>query len=482
MTANVILLNPPQCHFSKCGISSFPLGLAYIASNLLEERFKVSILDCYLEGRTQFTQLDNQLYRIGLSDEEINQRIKEVRPDVVGISIPFSTQYYSALDLAKLIRNTFPQIPLVAGGAHVSAAPESLNKSEFDYLIVGEGEKAFAELVVNLVNGNCTDLAFPNIYSRDQNRNFITHSPSTYISDIDSLPFPAYHLLPLKKAWSKRVPYANILATRGCPHNCNFCSIHSVMGKTLRKRSVENIIEEIVLLYEKHGVREVFFEDDNLTASISWAKELFYRISRQNIDIEIGVRNGIRADRIDKELLQLMKKAGCSRVCFAPESGDQHILDKIIGKNLELAEVEKAVVLASGVGLNVTCFFVIGLPDETKDDIQKTIDFARKLKILGCDSIDINCATPYPGTRLYNECRKRGYISDELDYSQLHTGVAVISTPNFTAKEITSLRLEAMQNLKENFAEKTKRMTRSFFDQPSLFIKKRIRGFLHRIF
>jgi len=482
MTANVILLNPPLFHFSKCGISSFPLGLAYIASNLIKEGFNVSILDCYLEGRTQSIQLDDELYRIGLSDEEINQRIKEFSPDVVGISIPFSTQFDSALDLAKLIRNTFPQIPLVAGGTHVSAAPESLNDSEFDYLIVGEGEKAFAKLVINLGNGNCSKPSLPNIYSRDQNRNFITHLPSTYISDIDSLPFPAYHLLPLRKAWSKRVPYANVLATRGCPHNCNFCSIHSVMGKILRKRSIEKIIEEIVLLFHKYGVREVFFEDDNLTASISWAKELFYRISRQNINIEIGVRNGIRADRIDKELLHLMKEAGCSRVCFAPESGNQHILDNIIGKNLKLAEVERAVELASAVGLNVTCFFVIGLPDETKDDIQKTIDFARKLRRLGCDSIDINCATPYPGTRLYSECKNRGYISDELDYTQLHTGVAVISTPNFTAKEITSLRLEAMQNLKENFVEKTKRVTRSFFDQPSLFLRKRIRGSFHRIF
>jgi radical SAM superfamily enzyme YgiQ (UPF0313 family) len=253
------------------------------------------------------------------------------------------------------------------------------------------------------------------------------------------------------------------------------------MGKSLRKRSIQNIIEEIAFLYYKHGVREVFFEDDNLTASMSWAKELFHRLSRQNIDIEIGVRNGIRADRIDRELLQLMKKAGCSRVCFAPESGNQLILDNIIGKKLELAEVEKAVVLARAVGLNVTCFFVIGLPDETKDDIQKTIDFAYKLRRLGCDSIDINCATPYPGTRLYSECRNRGYISDELDYSQLHTGIAVISTPNFTAKEITSLRSEAMQNLKENLIEKTRRVTLSFFDQPFSFCRKRIRGFFHRI-
>ena len=251
------------------------------------------------------------------------------------------------------------------------------------------------------------------------------------------------------------------------------------MGKILRKRSVENIIGEITLLYHKYGVREIFFEDDNLTSDMTWAKELFYSLSQQRIDIEIGVRNGIRADRVDKELLNLMKIAGCSRICFAPESGNQQTLDKIIDKRLKLEEIENAVMLARSTGLNVTCFFVIGLPGETKEDIQNTIKFAKHLRELGCDSVDINCATPYPGTRLYAECIKLGYIKENIDYSQLHTGIATVSTLEFSAAEVTSLRIQALKELNENINERMNRLARAFVQKPRLFAKRKLRRYYH---
>jgi radical SAM superfamily enzyme YgiQ (UPF0313 family) len=446
---------------------------------LRNEGFRVSVLDCYLEKSSQYIQIDRGLYRIGLSDEEISRRIKKFGPDVIGISISFSKQFRSTINLVQSIRNLFPQIPIVAGGAHVSAAPESLNDSEFDYLIIGEGEKAFPELVLHLSGNAGPDAAVPGVFYRDYNHIFTTSLPCKFIADLDNLPFPAYDLMPLTKAWSKRVPYANIIATRGCPHNCSFCSIHPVMGRSLRRRSIENIISEIELLYNKYAVREVFFEDDNLTSNTAWAKELFHNLSRLRMGIEIGVRNGIRADRIDKELLELMHKAGCSRVCFAPESGSQRVLNEVIGKNLELAKVEEAVILARSVGLNVTCFFVVGLPGESKDDIQKTIDFATKLRRLGCDSIDINCATPYPGTRLCSECATKNYINEKLDHSRLHSGISVISTPEFTADEISLYRHEAMRNLKESLFEKIKRGILSFIKQPLLFIKRKMRRYFY---
>jgi len=478
----VLLLQPPQIHTSKHGVSSFPLGLGYIAANLVKEGFQVSILDCFLEKRKRSFHLRNGLYRIGLSDKEISQRIQEFHPDAIGISIAFSRQFQAAVNLALLVRHMYPQIPIVAGGAHVSAAPESLQESEFDYLIVGEGEKAFPELLYHLGRSNGFDPDLPGVFYRDQNRNLTPALPSRFISDLDSLHFPAYELIPLKKAWRKRVPYANILATRGCPHNCNFCSIHFTMGTSIRRRSIQNIIDEITLLHRKYGVKEIFFEDDNLTSNINWAKQLFYSISQLHLDIEIGVRNGIRADKIDKELLELMKEAGCSRVSFAPESGSQRTLDNIIGKRLKLENVEEAVVLARSVGLMITCFFVIGLPGETKKDFQETIAFARKLRRLGCDSIDINCATPYPGTRLYSECMSKGYINQKLDYSQLHTGTSVISTPDFTANDVRSIRLEAMKELKESFSAKIKRGILCFIRQPISFLKKKIRRYFYGMF
>jgi magnesium-protoporphyrin IX monomethyl ester (oxidative) cyclase len=449
--------------------------LAYIASSLVKEKFQVSILDCFLEKRMQSVSIGKGLFRIGLSDVELAGRIKEMSPDVIGISIGFSRQFQSAINVASLVRYICGRIPIVAGGAHVSAAPESLNESDFDYLVVGEGERSFPKLLHAIDRNHGSELAVPGIFHRDQNHIFRASLPPEFIPDLDSLPFPAYDLLPLRKAWRKRVPYANIMATRGCPHNCSFCSIHSVMGRRIRRRSIENVISEIELLVYKFDVREVFFEDDNLTSKMTWAKQLFQRLSHLKVDIEIGVRNGIRADKVDRELLDLMRKAGCARVCFAPESGSQDTLDNIIGKGLKLEDVEKAVKLAHSIGLNVTCFFVIGLPGETKTDIQRTIDFGRKLRRLGCDSVDINCATPYPGTRLYAECISKGFVDEKTDYSRLHTWESIISTRDFSAKEVTLLRSEAMKDLKESFEEKVERGLNRFIHQPMLFTKRKIR-------
>ena len=470
----ILLIQPPQIHTFPYGVDSFSLGLAYIASSLRKEGLLVSFLDCFLGNRRRSICLGNELYRIGMSDQEIIARIKKVDPDFIGINIGFSRQYRSAVNIASLIRANFKNIAIIAGGSHVSADPESLNKSDFDYLVVGEGERSLPKLLYSIGKPSGAGSDVPGVYYRDRHRRFKASLPPEWITNLDELPFPAYDILPLNKVWEKRVPYANIIATRGCPHRCCFCSIHSVMGRKIRRRSIENVLSEIDLLVNKYGVREIYFEDDNLTSNMAWSKELFDRLAGLSCNIEIGVRNGIRADRVDKELLYLMQKAGCARVCFAPESGKQEVLDNIIGKRLMLQDVEDAVRLAYLVGLNVTCFFVVGLPGETIEDIHETIDFARKLRRIGCDTVDINCATPYPGTALYSKCIKEGLIKKDVDYARLHTWESIISTDEFTAEQVMSMRLNAMKDLSESFAERLRRGVKSFFSQPRIFTQRKL--------
>lgn len=421
------------------------------------------------------------LYRIGLSDQQICAQVEEFNPDFVGISIGFSRQYQIAVHVASLIGSNFNETVIIAGGAHVSADPESLNKTDFDYLVVGEGEISLPKLIHAIEEKPGTNPSVAGAYFRDQNYTFMPSLSVELVSNLDELPFPAYDLLHLEKAWEKRVPYANIMATRGCPHKCCFCSIHSVMGRKIRRRSIENIISEIKLVVHKYSVREIFFEDDNLTSNMSWAKKLFKCLASLKLNIEIGVRNGIRADRADKELLNLMKKAGCSRVCFAPESGSQKTLDNIIGKRLRLEEVEKNVREAHSVGLYVTCFFVIGFPGETLSDMHQTIGFAKKLRKIGCDTVDINCATPYPGTSLYSKCMKEDLIDKKIDYATLHTWESIISTVDFKPEQVMLLRKEAMRNLSENYADKLRRGLRAFVGQPLLYAKRKIRRLMASI-
>ncbi len=435
----------------------------------------MSFLDCFLEKRNQFVSTGKGLYRIGMSNQEILDQVKKNNPDFIGINIGFSRQYQSAINIASLIRKNFGNIMLIAGGPHVSADPESHKKSDYDYLVVGEGEKVLPDLLRSIREKNADDPGIPGVYYRDRVHNFKLSKPAELILNLNALPFPAYDLLPLKKAWRKRIPYANIIATRGCPHGCCFCSIHSVMGKKVRRRSIESVVSEVNLLVHKYGVKEIFFEDDNLTSNMNWAKELFDRLASLSHNVEIGVRNGIRADRVDRELLYLMQKAGCSRVCFAPESGKQEVLDTIIGKRLMLHDVENAVRLARLVGLNVSCFFVIGFPGETIIDIHETINFARKLRRIGCDTVDINCATPYPGTLLYLKCIEEGLIPGDIDFARFHTHVSMISTEEFTPEQVMSLRIEAMKELSENFFEKLRRGVKNFNLNPVLFTHRKIR-------
>lgn len=477
----VLLIEPPQVHTLSQGGSSFSLGLAYIASSLRNEGFKVSLLHCFLEGREQFVHIGKGLYRIGLSDQQICAQVEKLNPDFIGISIGISRQYEVAVHVASLIGSNFNETVIIAGGAHVSADPKSLNKTDFDYLVVGEGEISFPKLIHAIEEKPGTNPSVAGTYFRDQNHTFTPSLPVELVSNLDKLPFPAFDLLHLEKAWEKQVPYANIMATRGCPHKCCFCSIHSVMGRKIRRRSIENIISEIKLLVHKYGVREIFFIDDNLTSNMSWAKKLFKCLASLKLNIEIGVRNGIRADRIDKELLSLMKKAGCSRISFAPESGSQKTLDNIIGKRLRLEKVEKAVREAHSVGLYVTCLFVIGFPGETISDMQQTIGFAKELRKIGCDTVDINCATPYPGTFLYSKCMEEGLINKNIDYARLHIGESMISTADFKPEQVMSLRKEAMRDLSENYANKLKRGLRAFVGQPLLYTQRKIRRLMASI-
>lgn len=472
----VLLLQPYKIVNAPIGGPSYPLGQAYIAAGLIKSGINVNILDCYLENSSLVSYDNNtHLHRIGLSDDDIQNIVTNLNPDIVGISINFSIHLKASLAIASLLKSKNDKLIIAAGGAHVSAVPESLNDSDFDFLVVGEGEEIFPKLVNSLCRNPRDFESLPGVYYRDSNGNFITNIPREFIKNLDDIPFPAYNLMPFKKIWTHKIPYANIIATRGCPYNCGFCSIHAVMGRNHRRRSIENILYEIKILVNKYGVKEIFFEDDNVTVNLDWAKQLFEKISQQPYKIELGFRNGIRADRVDKELLVLMHRAGCARVCFAPESGSQPVLNSIIDKSIRLEDVENSVIMARYAGLNVTCFFVIGIPGETKQDIQKTVQYADKLRKLGCDAVDINCFVPYPGTRLYRHCLEKGIINDNLDWSKLHTHESIINTEEFSARDIMMIQGEAMSRLQETKAEKYIRGIKNLWAFPLEYSLRKLR-------
>lgn len=422
---------------------SFHLGIAYIAALLRSKGLEVKILDSYAEDRMQLrSSSDQHWHEYGMSDEDIVRAIGDYAPDMIGMTIPFSCQHYLAMQIARCIKAQFPQLILVVGGNHVTAVPQDIDRSVIDYLILGEGEYALLSLIQSLNNGQAVDERV-GIMQHDSQE--CIHSK--HIDDLDALPFPALDLLPLEKLWKTGRRWINMVATRGCVYSCNFCSIHTIMGHRIRRRSVENVIAEIEHWKRLYKIQEIYFEDDNLTANKKWAKQLFSEIARRKFNIRFYARNGIRADSIDKELLVLMKAAGFQDFMIAPESGSQETLDTIIGKKMKLEDCTRAVKLAHEVNLGVNLFFVIGFPGETWQQIDATISYARYLKSLGANGVWISMASPYPGTRLFQQCMENDFIPKDYDYRRCRTADYQIANPNYTAAELKAYRNQAMLSL-----------------------------------
>lgn len=475
MIKRVLLIQPPYTilkHEPKG--SQAPLGLAYIAA-VLEKNYEVAILDAVAEGFNT-ESFSSGLLTYGLTDKEIAQRIRDYAPDMVGVSCLFSTQLANAHRLCEIVKKINPGITTVMGGAHPSALPaKTLEDENIDYVIIGEGDFALAELIERLnAPMSLTDMdgiAFRSFGKIEVN------PKAKYIENLDTLPFPARHLLPMDKYFSInrphgttsiRSPNTSIITSRGCPAKCVFCSIHSVWGDKFRARSPQNVLEEIEQLIRGYGIRELQFEDDNLTFNASRAKSIFREIKDAGFDIAWTTPNGVAAYALDDEMLELMKKSGCYRICLAVESGNEEVLHKIIRKPLKLSIIKPLIKKANELEIKVDAFFVVGFPGETKEQMSDTFNFANGI---GAENVNFFMATPYPGTKLYEICKERGYLSENFSYEGLRVGQSSICTPEFTAAELE--RIVAREALK--FRLKQLRKPSVFFDRviKRLFIDPR---------
>ena len=448
---------------------AFNLGLAYLAGGLRHNRIQVRILDCLVEDPQHIRSAETQWCEVGLSDQDILQRIREFEPGLIGLSIPFSYQHEMAMKLARTIKSAFPEVLLAAGGNHVTAVPEKMDRSSIDYLILGEGEQALLQLIEALNQAQPVE-GIPGIVTRDTS----TFRRAPFIQDLDALPFPAIDLLPLQKLWGGGPRWINMVATRGCVYDCVFCSIHTIMGYTIRRRSVANVVAEIERWHRLYQIQEIYFEDDNLTTNRAWAKELFREIAKRRFGIRLYARNGLRADSIDAELLQLMKAAGYQDFAIAPESGSQETLDKIIGKKMKLEDAAAAVKLARAHHIHTSAFFVIGFPQEGPAEIETTLAYARTLQQLGCAGFWFSLASPYPGTRLFDECLANGSITQEFDYRRLRTAKTVIRHKDYSFDELEAIRTRVMNELSpvSSRSEKMKKSLSFLVHDPAFFLSK----------
>jgi len=414
---NVLLISPPTTSAVKSvvGVTGPPLGLAYLASMIREEH-DVRIVDSLAEN---------------FSHEDVEKVIKRYDPDVIGITSTTS-MIPDAYVIAEVAKRYNENVKIVMGGPHVTFLPERTFKEcpYIDFIVRGEGEITFKELIDALEkNRDPSNILGLSINMGNKVKN---NPPRPLIKDIDVIPTPSYDLLPMEKYQADGVRFGTVITSRGCPFNCAFCSSSLQFGKRWRGHSDSRVIEELRYLYEKYGIREIEFLDDTFTLNRKRAVRIAKRIREEGLDISWS--SSSRVDTFTDELAHAMKKGGCHTIFFGIESGSQKTLD-FIGKGITPEQSISAVKKAKKHEIRALGAFVIGFPEETKEDIEKTIKFSKKV---GVDFAQFTIATPYPGTRLWKYALARKLILT-FNWRKYTTLDPVMKLKNFTAQQITKL-------------------------------------------
>jgi len=457
----ILLINPSRTYYqgSKGARAGLPLGLLYLAAVLEKNDYQPRVFDCLNAPQSRLMTGEGKIIH-GLTDDIILETIKKEKPHVVGITNPFTAQIENAIHIADLVKRVDKGIVTVIGGPHVSVQSKGLleKNKNIDIGVRGEGEFTFLEIIRRIDRGlPITEVA--NIAYRNERREVIENEFKGFIKNLDELPYPAYHLIDLEKYFNLLrqglAPRPTIhqrsismITSRGCPFNCVFCSIHLHMGRFFRAHSSDYVIRHIKYVVDKYRIKHVSFEDDNFTLDMDRCKKILRGIINNRIDITWDTPNGIRADRIDEELVSLMKKSGCLELIFGIESGSQRILDEIIDKNLKLDKVIRAIQLCQEYKIKTKAFFVIGFPGETKKEIIKTRDFALDLYKKYKVEPGLLIATPLIGTRLYKICKSKGYLIKEPDPKSLSIatqfyGQGLIKTQEFDPIYLKKVATEA---------------------------------------
>lgn len=436
----VLLVNPHETEQS--GFTNPPLGLLYIAGTLLKHGFDVKVVDGCLEGKAA-----------------VKRAIEDFHPELVGITC-LTPGRKKALEVAQMAKNYNPNIKVVMGGVHPTIMYRQMleNYPFIDYIVMGEGEETCLEIAQEKELSKIKGLVY-------KEKGMIVKTPARkYIENLDDLPFPAWHLVDLKKypARGKGVikginlakeTRVSVIFSRGCTGHCNFCSTWWIW-KGWRHRSAKNMVDELELLYINFGIRHFCFADDTLTVDRKAIIEFCDEIILRNLIIAFHATT--RTDCVDEVVLRKLKDAGCYKISFGIETGSQLLLERM-GKENDIETSEKAIKLCKRLGLQVTALMIIGNVGETAETISDTINFLKRTKPdeIGC----VGGLWILPGTKLYYECKRRGFVDDDFWLSDKPYKVYTLE---YSLEELTKLR-EKVLNYKSSFVKKIAKKIRGAF-------------------
>lgn len=358
-----------------------PLGLLYTSAYINKDgKHHVDVIDCQAEE---------------LSHRECAQKVKELKPDLVGLTAMTFTLVDCKLVIQEIRK--IMDVPIVVGGPHTAIYPEeTLNPKGLgaDYVIVGEGEITLNEFASDLEMGKVKGRIYRQI---------------SFIAKLDDLPFADYDAVDINNYYSvlaEETPSVTLFTSRGCPFSCAYCD-RPALGKGFRPQSAKRVVDEMESL-EKRGAKEIFFYDDTFSVSMKRVMEICDDIIKRGLKIKWDIRT--RVNVVNEDLLKNMKKAGCERIHFGVESGNPRIV-RTMNKGVSIKQVEEAFDICHRIGIKTLAYFMMGNPGETLDDVKDTLRLSQRIKP---DFMQMTILSPFPATKYYQDALKAGVIKSDV--------------------------------------------------------------------
>lgn len=437
------------------------IGMAYVAGYLKRFGYEVDWIDGTAEGLNQVHDLpDHPGFQIqGITVEEVVERIPE-HTDVIAFGSMFSAEWVLLRDLINATRGRFPDKLFVAGGEHFTALPEHSLRDcpALDVIVKGEGEHTMYELLeawsstggYEQVNGVCF---------LDELGGFVSNGGLPRIRDPQTVPWPWWPEGYLEKFWAAGKSYGvrterdmPMLASRGCPYRCTFCSSAQMWTTSYVLRDIDDIVAEIKHYIQKYNITSFQLYDLTAFTKKSWTLEFCKRLKQEDLGLTWSLPSGTRSEVLEEEVLGLLKETGCNYMAYAPESGSPKTL-KVIKKQVKLDRLVESIKKAKRAGLIVRTNLIIGFPHETRREVWQTLLFGARMAILGVDEAPYFIFSSYPGTEIFKSMREQGRVelNDEYFMSLVSfngkfsmINAQGTSNPNMCATELAALRLGFM--------------------------------------
>ncbi len=426
---HVTFVNPPYPKESFQHPPLIPLSIGYLAAVLEKKGVKVDAIDCQA---------------LHLSYDEAGAILGKSQPDIIGVTSTTLT-YNSAVKMIEKAKQVSPKSTTVMGGCHVTFWDREALETcpQLDLVVRGEGEETISEIVERLEKGeDYYDVIGTTCRKNDE---VVRNPDRPFIENLDELPYPAYHLMPLESFRRFGKVIFPLMASRGCVYWCDFCSSVRMFGRKYRTRSAEKVIDEIEFVQKKYGANRFSFYDDLFTRNIRQVEELCDGIIGRKLKIEWDCET--RLDMVSKELLRKMKEAGCVAIWFSVESSSERLLNAM-GKGFTAEQAIMPFKWAREAGITTVASVLLGHPGETRESALETVNFVKKLDP---DEVGFNIATPYPGIPLRDYVKKMGWLK-VYDFDKYDTQTPTYETPMMSMNELREIREEAIRRFYLRFS------------------------------